>query len=86
MKEKYESMSDGVKDCVKFIIKQIKEEKKNLEQELKDEQQMGHFSDCGDFYREQVLERKTRIDTMIEMKIKLEKYSKKLKQMSNEFL
>jgi len=83
-RNKLMAMSKGVKDCVKFIEKQIKNEQKYLLREEEDERQLGHFEDCGVFYREQVLKQKERINTMIEMKIKIEKYSKKLKHMAEE--
>lgn len=76
--------SDGVKDCVKHLIKEIKKEKKHLLYDQKMKSQFGHFSDCGDSYCRAVDERNTRISVLVQQKISLEKYSKKLKHMSKE--
>lgn len=71
-------------DCVKHLKKKIKREKKHLLFEQDDNRQMGLFEDCGDFYREKVLQREARIEALIEQKISMEKYAKKLKHMAIE--
>ena len=64
--------SEGVKDCVKWIEKRIKEEQK--------------FNDSIDRYYnpESWNERNHAIKEMISIKISLEKYAKKLKHEANE--
>lgn len=76
--------SDGVKDCVKHLIKEIKKEKKLLEHDEKLRSKFGYFEDCGESYQRAVHERKARIEALIEQKISMEKYSRKLKHMANE--
>jgi len=83
-KEQLLMKSEGVRDCVKWIISQIKVEKEELLKEEKDERGYGMFEDCGQFYSDLVTKRKGRIDAMIDMKIGLEKYMKKLRHMAEE--
>ena len=62
--------AEGVKDCVKWLIKQIK-----LEQEQQNKS-LFWYDDTTDYNE--------RINTMINIKIGLEKYAKKLKHQSEE--
>lgn len=64
--------SEGVKDCVKWIEKRIKEKQKYLKEQ--------------DWYYipEAELEYKAAINELISVKISLEKYAKKLKHIANE--
>lgn len=83
-KEKLLAQSEAVRECAKHMIKKIKEEKKKLLQEKEDKNDFGHFADCGEYYIEQVTKREMRIEVLIEGKISLEKYAKKLKHMAYE--
>lgn len=83
-KEKLLAQSEAVKDCAKHIERKIKQEQKYLEYEKKDARNFGMFEDCGQFYVDKVTERETRIKTLIEEKISLEKYAKKLKHQAEE--
>ena len=71
-REYLRNKSDGVKDSVKWIESKIKDEQK----ELKDNK----YSYWGDVYDNKM----ARIDAMIELKIELEKYSKKLRHEADE--
>ena len=62
--------SEGVKDCVKWLIEQIKSEQEQQNRSL-------FWYDDNTDYNE-------RINTMIRIKISLEKYAKKLKHQANE--
>jgi len=62
--------AEGVKDCVKWLIEQIK-----LEQEQQN-RSLFWYDDTTDYNE--------RINTMINIKIGLEKYAKKLKHQSEE--
>lgn len=73
-----ESKILGVKDCVKTICEDIKIAKGRLEKAEKDFQSFGSYDDCDSFYKEEVVRAKQHLDTLVEMKIKLEKYGKKL--------
>ena len=70
MKKELLYNSEGVKDCVKWLIKQIK-----LEQEQQN-RSLFWYDDTTDYNE--------RINTMIKIKISLEKYAKKLKHQANE--
>jgi len=62
--------SEGVRDCVKWLEKKIKEDRKYYKE---------FYGSSDDFYY-----LKTRVDSLIEVKISLEKYMKKLKHKANE--
>jgi len=62
--------SEGVKDCVKWLVEQIK-----LEQEQQN-RSLFWYDDTTDYNE--------RINIMIRIKISLEKYAKKLKHQANE--
>lgn len=83
-KEKLLAQSEAVKDCAKHLERKIKREQKYLEHEQQDARHFGIFEDCGQFYVDKVKERETRIKTLIEEKISLEKYAKKLKHQAEE--
>ena len=74
MREKIE----GVKDCLKIIREDIKIAKKELEAAESDYRVYGSFDDCGESFRLECNRKQERLDTLVQMKIKLEKYSKKL--------
>lgn len=44
----------------------------------------GMFSDCGPSYREAVIEREAIIESLVEVKVGLEKYMRKLRHMADE--
>jgi polyhydroxyalkanoate synthesis regulator phasin len=75
---------EGIKSYIKSLIKQIKQEKKWLENDIKEERIMGMYEDCGEFYRNIVRERKTTIETLIGQKIRMEKFAKRLKHEAEE--
>lgn len=76
--------AEGVKDCIKWIEKKLKEEKKFLYEERREELGYGCFEDCGQFYKDNVTKREGRMQGLIDIKVELEKYMKKLKHMSEE--
>ena len=65
--------AEGVKDCVKWLIKQIKLEQKQQKQQNRS---LFWYNDTTDYNE--------RINTMINIKIGLEKYAKKLKHQLEE--
>jgi len=83
-KEQLLMKSEGVKDCVKWLEKKLKEEKKELEVDNKNYATWGMFSDCGPSYENDVIERKARMESLVEAKVSLEKYMRKLRHMVNE--
>lgn len=83
-KEELLIKADGVKDCVKQTEKKIKEEKKLLEIDKKDYQSFGMYDDCGSIYEQHVIKREARIEVLIEQKISLEKYMRKLRHEAKE--
>ncbi|MGG4105265.1 hypothetical protein AAXB25_15210 [Paenibacillus lautus] len=67
MKEQLLAESKGVKDCVKWLNKRIKDKQRNID---------------DDWYSSD----RAVIAEMIDIKIGLEKYAKKLKHMADEVL
>ena len=76
--------SEGVKDCVKWLKDKLKEEKKELEKDNKNYATWGMFSDCGPSYENAVVEREARMESLVEVKVGLEKYMRKLRHMADE--
>lgn len=70
------SKSDGVKDCVKWLEKRIKEKKKEI-----DKYKRNYFDES---YFE--ISEKASLNEMISIKISLEKYYKKLKHEEQEVM
>ena len=83
-KEQTLMKSEGVKDCVKWIKKKIKEEKEQLKIAVKDEKSFGMYDDCGPAYRREVERTELRIQSLVEVKISLEKYMKLLRHSAKE--
>lgn len=74
-KEYLLSKADGVDDCVKWIKQKIKVKKEELDKQKK------NWLFLYDDYNAEL---KQEIDFLVEIKIGLEKYKKKLKYMSEE--
>lgn len=74
-----EDKIEGIKDCIKFIEKRCKEQKKEIEIATKNRQDFGMFDDCGESYTIAEYEEKAKLQAMVSIKISLEKYAKKLK-------
>jgi len=68
-----------LKDYIKNLIKKIKQEQTTLVKYIEEEKQYGCFEDCSEFYKNQTLIQKTRVDVLVEMKISLEKFLKLMK-------
>ena len=83
-KEQLLMKSNGVKDCVKWIEKKLKDEKEQLKYDEDMWNSYGMFEDCGESYKVAVYERKARMEALVETKISLQKYMKKLKHMAEE--
>jgi len=83
-KEQLLIKSEGVKDCVKWLKDKLKEEKESLKYNEKMLSQFGMFDDCGPSYRNDVVVRIARMESLVEAKIGLEKYMKKLRHMAEE--
>ena len=76
-------MEDDIKDCIKWIIRLIKDNQQELAQDLENAK-VYPWDDCKDFYDTLVVQRKAKIETLIEVKIGLEKYRKKLMYTSHQ--
>jgi len=83
-KEQLLMKSEGAKDCVKWLEKKLKEEKEYLKEDNENLKTFGMFSDCGPSYRNAVIEREARMESLIEAKVGLEKYMRKLRHMAEE--
>ena len=83
-KEQLLMKSEGVRDCVKWLEKKLKDEKNELENNNKNYATWGMFSDCGPSYKNAVVEREARMEALIEVKVSLEKYMRKLRHMADE--
>ncbi len=71
--------SEGVKDIVKWLEGQIKEQKAVVERAERDNRSLGMYEDCGDYYRENLAVARAKMDTLVSVKISTEKYMKKLR-------
>ena len=71
--------SEGVKDIVKWLEGQINEQKAEIERAERENRSYGMYEDCGDFYREKLVEARTKLNTLVSVKISTEKYMKKLR-------
>jgi len=74
MREKIE----GVKDCLKIVREEIKTAKKELEIAENDCRAYGSFDDCSDSFRTECVRKQQHLDSLIQMKIKLENTLKNL--------
>jgi hypothetical protein len=68
-----------IKKVVKRLIKEGKFLNSQLEIAEKEYHEFGGYEDCGESYRESVIELKAKIEVVTELKISYEKYLKKLK-------
>jgi len=74
------SKAQGVKDCVKWLIKQIQiQEQQSLLEKEEFERDQHYRTDLTEPFFQMVHDRKIKIETMIEIKISLQKYATKLK-------
>ena len=80
MREKIE----GVKDCLKIVREDIKIAKKELESAENEYRAYGSYDDCGESFHQECIRKQQHLDSLVQMKIKLEKYSKKLGHDFNE--
>jgi hypothetical protein len=76
--------SDGVKECVKWIEKKLKKEKEQLKTDEDLESAYGMYENCGSSYRDAVVKREGRMESLVEVKVELEKYMKKLRHEADE--
>lgn len=81
-KEQLLIKSEGVKDCVEWVKEKLKEEKILLKQDTLLYQTYGFYSDCGSSYEHNLAVREARMSALVEVKVSLEKYMKKLKHMT----
>lgn len=76
--------SEGVKDVVNWLEEEINDAKKELESAKKDKADFGRYEDCGDSYDSMVVEAQVKLNTLVYIKIKTERYAKKLKYEEQE--
>jgi hypothetical protein len=69
---------DDLKDCINWVIGLIKKNQAILVQDIEDAKAFS-FHECKGFFDTLVVKRQAKIDTLIEVKVGLEKYRKKLK-------
>ena len=63
---------------IKKTIARIKALQVQLEEEIQERTALGKYEDCGSFYIEQVIRTESAISELIQQKISLEKWRKKL--------
>ncbi len=80
------SKSEGVKDVVKWLEEQCKAAKARVELAKRENFSMGMYEDCGDYYREKLVEAEAKLATLVQVKISTEKYMKKLRHEEEEAL
>lgn len=68
---------DFTKDLTKWLEDKMQRAKKSLEIAEKEKSKCSFWSDEGGFYREEVSIAKERLETLVEIKVGIEKYSKK---------
>jgi hypothetical protein len=83
-KEELLYKSEGVRDCVKWLEQELKKQEKNVEGAEKNELDFGMYDDCGESYRHELIRQKQQMETMVNIKVSLEKYMKKLKHEVDE--
>lgn len=76
--------AEGVKDCIKWLEKKLKMEKEELKEDKKNYADFGMFDDCGPSYENDVVVQEARMEAMVEVKVSLEKYIRKLRHMADE--
>lgn len=78
-----EKKSDGVKDVFKWLEKECKAQKKRLDAIIKEKEKGTYywFSDMGESI---VREEEIRLETLVNIKISVEKYMKKLRHKEKE--
>lgn len=62
-----------------WFRQQIKDQKKVVAEAESLNREFGIFEDCGDFYHEQLAVERSKLDLLISIRIRTEKYMKKLK-------
>lgn len=72
------SKSEGVKDIVKWLDEKLKKKKLLVEQASKESKAFTIDNEYGDFLDECFKIEKAEFDTMLSLKISIEKYMKKL--------
>lgn len=75
--------SEGVKDVVKWLEKEIKKAKEDYDQAIKDRKNFGMYEDCGEYYHQNEAVAKAVLDKLVSVKISTEKYAKKLNHQEN---
>ncbi len=78
-----EKKSDGVKDVFKWLEKECKAQKKRLNT-IKKEKEKGAYYWFSDMGESVVREEEIRLETLVSVKISVEKYMKKLKHREKE--
>ena len=74
----------ALRDMESWLKVKYKAAKKDLEVAKREDSAMGHFEDCGDFYREAVVEAEAKCNTILSIIISTQKYRKKLKHIALE--
>jgi len=69
---------DFTKDLTKWLEDKMQRAKKSLEIAEKEKNKCSFWSDEGGFHREEVSVAKERLETLVEIKVGIEKYSKKI--------
>lgn len=78
-----EKKSDGVKDVFKWLEKECKAQKKRLDS-VKEEKKNGLYYWYPDMGESVIKEEEIRLETLVNVKISVEKYMKKLKHKEKE--
>ena len=73
-----EIQRDMLNQVIKKTITRIKALQVQLKEEIQERTALGKYEDCGSFYIEQVIRTESAISELIQQKISLEKWRKKL--------
>lgn len=76
--------SEVIFETLPWLEEKLKKAKADLAEATKDCSAMGYFEDCGEFYQRAKAEAQTRFDTLLEIKVGMEKYAKKLRHQETE--
>lgn len=76
------SKAQGVKDCIRWLVKELKEQKSLLKKEEFQRDQHSRTALTEHFFQD-VHDRKIKIKTIFEIKVSLEKYASRLKNLAS---
>lgn len=76
--------TEFAKDLDKWLDDKLKQAKKDIEIAKQNVYSFGMYDDCGDSYQEDLVIAKEKFDVLLDIKIGIEKYAKKIQHQENE--